>query len=64
MPDPYYNVGLTEAEMTELILLIDDEPTDDTPVNEDLLAGVRSKLAAKRKALRKRVREGMYSGTT
>jgi|APGre2960657404_1045060.scaffolds.fasta_scaffold1075147_1 hypothetical protein len=64
MTDPYYNVGLTEAEMTELILLIDDEPTHDKPVDEELLSGVRIKLANKRKALRKRVKEGMYSGTT
>lgn len=61
MTDPYYNVGLTEAEMTELIMLIDDEPTDDHPVNEDLLANIRTKLATKRKALRKRVKEGMYA---
>lgn len=50
---PMYNVGFTEAEMTELILLIDDEPVD-----EEALAGIRKKLSHKRKLLRKRLKNG------
>lgn len=54
---PYYNVGLTEYEMTELILLIDDEPTDLVPVDEELLAKIRAKLVNKRRELRSRTRK-------
>lgn len=46
-----YNVGLTEEEFTELILLIDDGAVD-----EELLAGIRKKLSHKRKLLRKKER--------
>lgn len=46
-------IFFTDEEFTELILLIDDEPVD-----EELLRGIRLKLAAKRKRLRRRVREG------
>ncbi len=53
---PYYNVGMSEADMTELIWLIDDEPVD-----ENVLKGIRSALVNKRKMLRKRVREGVYT---
>lgn len=45
-------VYLTDEEFTELISLIDDAPVD-----EDLLAGIRRKLVAKRKRLRRRERE-------
>jgi hypothetical protein len=49
-PDGYmYNVGMTEAELTELVLLIDDEAVD-----EEMLAGIRRKLVHKRKQLRRR----------
>lgn len=58
---PYYNVGLTEYEMNELIALIDDEPVDLTPVDEDLLLAIRTKLVDRRKQLRKRIRDGVYS---
>lgn len=67
MPDtdtkqaPYYNVGLTLSEMNELILLIDDEPVDLTPVDEDLLTDIRSKLVDRRAKLRKRIRDGVYA---
>ncbi len=50
---PMYNVGLTEAEMNELILLIDDRPVD-----EEALSGIRKKLSHKRKLLRKRLKNG------
>ncbi len=56
MSDPYYNLGLTDAEMTEIILLIDDEPVD-----EELLGSIRTKVSAKRKELRKRIRNGVYA---
>lgn len=58
---PYYNVGLTLSEMNELILLIDDEPVELTPVDEDLLTDIRSKLVDRRAKLRKRIRDGVYS---
>lgn len=45
--EPMYNVGLTEAELQELIWLIDDEP-----VSETMLSGIRKKLVKKRKNLR------------
>lgn len=45
-------IFLTDEEFTELILLIDDEPVD-----EELLHGIRQKLAAKRRRLRRRLRE-------
>lgn len=51
MDKPMYNVGLTDDEFTELILLIDDEPVD-----EDFLQGVRKKLVHKRKLLRRKVK--------
>jgi hypothetical protein len=49
MSDLWYNVGLTDEELTELILLIDDEPVD-----EEFLSGIRKKLSHKRKLLRKK----------
>lgn len=45
-------VLFTDEEFTELLLLIDDEPVD-----EDLLQGIRQKLSAKRRRLRRRLRE-------
>lgn len=45
-------VLFTDEEFTELILLIDDEPVD-----EELLASIRRKLVAKRRRLRRRLRE-------
>lgn len=57
---PYYNVGLTLPEMNELILLIDDEPVENTPVNEPLLNEIRVKLVDRRSKLRKRIRNGVY----
>lgn len=50
--EPVYNVGLDERELYELIRLIDDEPVD-----EELLSGIRRKLAHKRKMLRQRKRK-------
>ena len=49
MTEPFYNVGMTNEEMSELIRLIDDEPVD-----EGLLLGIRKKLAHKKKLLRKK----------
>jgi len=48
-PTVFYNVGMTDEEMTEIILLIDDEAVD-----EELLNGIRKKLYLKRKQLRQR----------
>lgn len=47
-----YHVGMTQAELNELILLIDDEPVD-----EEFLRGIRRKLVHKRKLLRQRERK-------
>lgn len=47
-----YNVGLTDDELSELILLIDDGAVD-----EEFLSGIRKKLSHKRKLLRKRTKE-------
>jgi hypothetical protein len=44
--------------MTEIILLIDDGEVD-----EAFLQVIRGKISQKRKALRKRTREGMYVST-
>jgi len=51
-----YNVGLTEHELDLLIKLIDNEE-DLTDADEDELAGIRRKLAHRRKMLRRRQRE-------
>lgn len=45
-------VLFTDDEFTELILLLDDEPVD-----EEILDGIRKKLVAKRRRLRRRLRE-------
>lgn len=54
MPDEkiMYHVGMTQDELNELILLIDDEPVD-----EEFLKGIRRKLVHKRKLLRQRERK-------
>lgn len=44
-----YNVGLTEAELTELVTLIDDGDVD-----ELFLVGIRRKLVHKRKMVRRK----------
>lgn len=43
-----YNVGLTMAELEELVLLIDDGEVD-----EDFLRGIRKKLVNRRKRFRR-----------
>jgi hypothetical protein len=48
--EPMGQVWLTVAEFNELILLIDDEEGDP---DEDLLRGVRQKLASKRGRLQR-----------
>lgn len=52
MTEIVYNVGLTQAELEELIFLIDDEPVD-----EELLDGIRRKLKHKHKQLKARARK-------
>lgn len=55
MDDPYYNVGLTDREMSLIIMLIDDEPTSDE--DEQEIAGLRRKVMHKRGRLRQRTKE-------
>lgn len=50
--EPMGPVYLTDEEFSELILLIDDDPVD-----EELLGGIRKKLVAKRKRLRKEIND-------
>ena len=52
-------IYLTDAEFSELVLLIDDDPVD-----EDLLAGIRMKLVAKRKRLRSKTRRNLQDHTS
>jgi hypothetical protein len=49
--ESFYNIGLTQFEIDQLIALIDD---DDDNFDEDALQGIKRKLKNKRKIMRKK----------